>query len=248
MEGPAALIAAVRLLSVALVSSYGTASYAATSPGPRDVHQTEFGYFDIFVCNWPDRPPFLVGLFATTRAEEIAKIEVVRPDGKRVGAIALTQPENTKDMHGRERQAYKSQFAGARDMPNGWYEAVITLKNGARVRARDYVQIETMPVVTYLVPSNAAIPLSRARRLRWKPVAGDVFYRVTIQDMWRDKTLVYSSDLLRATEFTVPEGVLEPDGQYVWRVHARHATHDPKWGDFNHGSKSAEAMLSVTGD
>jgi hypothetical protein len=32
-----------------------------------DPHRNEMGFFDIHVCNWPERPQFLKVLFSTTR-------------------------------------------------------------------------------------------------------------------------------------------------------------------------------------
>ncbi len=221
------------------------AACAHVTPRQTDPHYTDAGYFDIYVCHWPDRPLFLVGLFGTTRADEIKAVEVIRPDGKRLGNIALARYEVSKDMNGAERRAYKTQFPPDRSVPNGWYQAVITMKNGRQWIARDYVEIRTMPLGTGLEPQGSERPLAQARTLRWKPVAGNVFYRVTIQDMWQDKALIYTSDLVREPRLTVPPGVLVPGGSYIWRVHVRQQTDDPKWGDFNHGSKSAETVLSV---
>lgn len=35
---------------------------------------TPAGFFDTHVCNWPEKPRFLMALFSTPRFDEIAKI------------------------------------------------------------------------------------------------------------------------------------------------------------------------------
>lgn len=243
MEGSTCRRLAPRLLLVVVVTVQ-VAAYARAG-NDDDPHYTPAGYFDLFVCHWPDRPPFLIGLFSTTRYADIAKVEITRPDGRRLGEMALTQPKIANDADGKEKHIFKTRFPPVADAADGWYQAAITLTSGQRYIARDYVAIRTMPIVTGLEPRGDNVGLSAAQTLRWRPLAGDVLYRVSIYDLWQDKTEIYASDLLRAPSLTLPDGVLKPGGAYVWRVHARQATTDAKWGDFNHGSKSAEAMLAI---
>lgn len=242
MDGTRRRRIAPRTLFVVILIAYATA--CVPSRNDDDPHYTAAGYFDVFVCHWPDRPPFLIGLFGTTRYDDVAKVEVIRPDGEPLGVIPLTKHETLKDASGEERRTYKSPLP-SRALSNGWYRATITLKNGQQFHARDYVEILTMPIVTGLEPQGDDKQLKDAQTLRWRPIAGDVLYRVNIYDMWQDKTEIYASDLVRESSVRLPPGVLKPGGSYVWRVHARQATADAKWGDFNHGSKSAGAMLSL---
>lgn len=243
MEGSIRRRVAPRLLLLVVVAAQVVAHARAGTDG--DPHYTPAGYFDLFVCHWPDRPPFLIGLFSTTRYNDIASVEITRPDGRRLGEIALTPHTIANDADGEEKRIFKTRFPPIANAPDGWYQAVITLKNGSRFVARDFVAIRALPIVAGLKPQGDNKPLAVAKTLRWRPLAGDVLYRVTIYDMWQGKTEIYASDLLRAPRLTLPDGVLKPGGAYVWRVHARQATTDAKWGDFNHGSRSAEAMLAI---
>lgn len=243
MEGSTRRRLAPRLLLAVVVTTHVVALARAGTDS--DPHYTPAGYFDLFVCHWPDRPPFLIGLFSTTRQNDIAKVEITRPDGRVLGEIALTQHKIASDADGKEKRIFKTRFPPVADAGDGWYQAAITLTSGQRFIARDYVAIRTMPIVTGLTPRGDNKPLAAAQTLRWRPIAGDVLYRVSIYDMWQDKAEIYASDLLRAPRLTLPAGVLKPGGAYVWRVHARQATTDAKWGDYNHGSKSAEAMLAI---
>ncbi len=210
-----------------------------------DPHHTEAGYFDLNVCQWSDRPVFLMALFASTRFDEVQKVEVFRPDGKPLGKITFAQYESAKDQDGQERRTFKTQLPLPQPAMEGWYSSTITLTNGKQYTARDYVRVQVMPIVTGIAPKNGSENVSLPAALRWKPLPGEVHYRVFIKDAWQDKKVVFKSDLLTEPHLTLPKGVLEPNGSYVWQIHARDAADDPKWGEFNHGSMSAEVALSV---
>jgi hypothetical protein len=60
---------------------------AATTAGqknPQDRHYNGIGFFDIHVCNWPERALFFMPLFSTPRFDEIETIEVSYPNGRRL--------------------------------------------------------------------------------------------------------------------------------------------------------------------
>lgn len=212
---------------------------AAVSAQPaaalNDVHHTAFGTFDMHVCNWPERAPFFVAVFATHRAAEIARVEVLRPDGRRLGDIALDRFELRTDPEHGERQVFKTHFALPDGAPAGWYRARLHMRGGGIVEARDYIEIKIMPQVGALK--------QHAGELRWQPLPGATHYRVIVKDPWQDKKIVYKSDLLREPRLRLPAGSLAPNGDYIWQVHARDTARAAKWGEFNHGSLSPEAPL-----
>lgn len=45
-----------------------------------DPHYTPTGFFDVHVCNWPEKPRFLMALFSTQYFDEVAKVPVFAPD------------------------------------------------------------------------------------------------------------------------------------------------------------------------
>ena len=79
---------AVLLFLTPPVTGAETPSAAGTAHS-NDPHYTAAGFFDIHVCNWPDRELFFMPLFSTTRYSEITAIEVRHPDGKRLTALDL---------------------------------------------------------------------------------------------------------------------------------------------------------------
>ena len=74
------------------------------------------------------------------------------------------------------------------------------------------------------------------------------YYQVFIRDVWDESKLIYTSRLLRKTELDVPAGLLEPDGLYSWKIHARDTNEDVLLGDFNKGSMSRVATFSTSAD
>lgn len=213
----------------------------------RDPHETAVGYFDLHICNWPDRPPFVVALFATADRAKVRRVEVLRPDGRRLGEVRLTTFESRIDEHGRERRAYKTFLPLPKDAPAGWYRARVTLRDGTVLQARDFLQVKILPQAQIVQPANGQDNLSRVPELRWRPVPGASHYRVFIKDAWADEE-VFKSDLLTEPRLRLPPGVLRSNGSYVWRVHARSVGDEAKWGEFNHGSLNTEASFALAGD
>ena len=71
----ARLLARTMLLALCL---HITDTALAAKPG--DGHYNMAGFFDIHVCNWPERPVFFMPLFSTAGYKDIEKIEVLYPD------------------------------------------------------------------------------------------------------------------------------------------------------------------------
>lgn len=212
-----------------------------------DPHRNEIGFFDIHVCKWPDRPEFFFALFSSSRFDEISGVEIFRPDHRSLGELdirhfRLAMP---KDMP--VKRVYMMQFPTEKTDTAGWYVAKITLKDGRRFEARDYVKVKSLPVASLvdIFPANGAEDVRLPEDLRWEPVAGAGFYQVFITDLWNDGQQFYTSDVLKEPRLKLPPGLLKSGGMYSWRVHARDINEDEELGDFNSGSLSLEARFTV---
>ena len=235
------------LLTVALMAP---GSHAAPEPATEkagDPHYSGAGFFDIHVCNWPDRRLFLMSLFSTTRSSEIKQIDVFTPAGELLVELDLNHYRTLR----REKKPDKRVFIKQVDVPpaaaDGWYSARITLTDNEVFTAKDYVIIYTLPQAAGQSPANEAVLAEAPARLSWEPVSGARYYEVFIRDLWDDDKLVYASELLNKPEIELPPGVLKKGGTYSWVIHARDTDSHVLLGDFNHGSMTAPATFSVGG-
>jgi len=222
-------------------------TYADTIIEPKgdDPHYNDVGFFDIHVCNWPNRPLFFMSLFSTTRFSEIEAIEVLMPDGKLLSKLDLSKFRLVIKEGKPEKRVFISQTDVPKNSPNGWYSTHITLKDGKKYSARDYISIETLPIATKLVPLANAENIPLPKELSWAAVAGAKYYQVYIKDLWDEERLIFTSDFLDQPRLQLPPDLIKPGGSYSWRVHARDVNEDKKLGDFNHGSLGAEQKFSV---
>jgi len=220
---------------------FSETAYAANEGDP---HYTPAGFFDAHVCNWPENPRFLMALFSTPRFDEVAKVSVFAPDGKLVGDLDLTRFRAFKTQSGQAKRAFIAHFDLPGKVVDGWYRAEVGLKDGSRFEARDYVihQFMAQPTGTQPAPDASDVPAST--ELRWDPIPGAKYYEVFLRDDWAG-TEATASGLLTAPRFIPPQGLLQPGGEYVWRIHARDSNGNVLLGDFNHGSLSPEMRFSV---
>lgn len=218
---------------------------ASTVLAGNDPHYNDAGFFDIHVCNWPDRPLFLMPLFSTERFSEISRIEVLDPNNNFVMDLDLQQ-FRTID---RKRKPEKRVFIQQMDLPenavDGWYSANITLKDGNQYVARDYVIHSLLPQVGGQVPGDEVELESVPGELAWEAVSGASYFQVFIRDLWNEGKLIYSSELLKEPRLTIPDGLLESGGYYSWIIHARDINEHILLGDFNHGSLNRPATFSI---
>ena len=209
-----------------------------------DPHYTAAGFFDTHVCNWPDEPHFLMALFSTTRFDEVAKVSVFAPDGKFVGDLDLTRFRAFKTKSGQAKRAFIAHFDLPEKVVDGWYRAEVSLKDGSRFEARDYVVDQFMAQPTGIQPPQDANDVPASTVLRWDPIPGAKYYEVFLRDEWAG-TAATDSGLLTEPRFVPPKGLLQPGGAYVWRIHARDSGGNVLLGDFNDGSLSREMRFSV---
>jgi hypothetical protein len=239
--------ATLYILSVALVAMLNSIAVNTThADKPKDTHYNDVGFFDIHVCNWPNRKLFFMPLFSTTRYDEVQKIDVMDPDGQPLVQLDLTRYRVIKQENKKEKHAFMNQLDVPTAAKDGWYTAQITLSNGSVHTASDYVNISTLDKARGHRPGHNEETESPPGELRWDPVPGAGFYQVFIRDQWNDDQLIHSSGLLTEPVLTLPPGLVKSGGMYSWIVHSRDVNEDLLLGDFNHGSLSKPMVFSVS--
>lgn len=232
---------------VAVCLLAGSVAVAGNARHPDDPHYTASGFFDIHVCNWPDRPPFYLALYSTTRFDEVESVRVYRPDGHSIGTLALDEYRIIKAEDKAEKHVFMTQIPIAASDPDGWYRAEIRIGNETD-SARDFVIHRLLPQAGGHEPADGAENVGMPLRLNWSPVVGAAWYQVFIRDQWNDGKLIYSSKLVDTPWIELPQGLLEAGGLYSWKVHARDVNGDLQLGDFNIGSQSEWVGFALRSD
>lgn len=235
-----------KLLSIFLAGflSLSARSSVASAAPAIDPHYNELGFFDIHVCNWPNRPLFFMALFSTTHFKEVRKVEVRDPEGRLIGNLDLAKYSLVKVEGKPEKRVFISHLDIPPNAPNGWYEARVSLNAGKTLFAKDYVHIEAMPLPQGLRPEEGSELTEIPTVLSWDPVPGARFYKVFIKDLWTAQT-IYQSKLLSESRLILPLHLLQRGEYYSWRVHARDINEDPVLGDFNLGTLSQDVIFSI---
>lgn len=209
-----------------------------------DPHYSPAGFFDIHVCNWPDKPSFLMALFSTLRFDDVARVSVFATGGAHVGDLDLARFRSFKTPTGQQKRAFIAHFDLPQKPVDGWYRAEVSLKGGSRVEMRDYVIHHLMAQPTDAQPAPGAWDVPASTELRWAPIPGAKYYEVFLRNDW-DGIEATASGLLTESRYEPPKGMLQPGGDYVWRIHARDSNGNVLLGDFNHGSLSPEMRFTV---
>jgi len=244
-----ALVRAV-VLGLTLALPAGRAA-ADTQPGPvaspgKDRHVTAVGFFDMHVCNWPERPLFLKALFSSTRYEQLREIRVFAPDGQPLLRFDLTQFRTVTRPGQPAKRVYLTDMSVPPGAQDGWYAAHVVTADGRVHVAMDRIEIRRMEQATGEVsPAHEAVLAVPPRQLSWAPVAGAHHYRVFVRDRWDGDRLVYESRPLTEPRLVIPPGIVKPGGAYLWQVNTRDRNEDPVYGDFNHGSLTPAYFFSV---
>jgi hypothetical protein len=215
------------------------------SPQLQDPHRNAAGFFDIHVCNWPNRELFFMSLFSTPRFDEIEQVEIFFPNGS---LLTLLDLGNYRTIHRKEKpdkRVFMNEIDVPPGAPDGWYSTRVTLKDGKRLIARDYVILSALPQASGQVPAPETEVEEIPTRLSWDPVPGAGFYQVFLRDLWNEGKLVFSSKLVDEPVVQLPAGLLEAGGYYSWIVHARDLNEHFMLGDFNHGSISPVYTFSI---
>ena len=236
-----------RLLLAALVTASLCLSpvTAASTPDPEDRHYNKIGFFDMHVCNWPNRSVFLMPLLSTAHYGDIEKVAVLYPDGRQLADFNLARFRILESEDAAEKHVFINQIGMPDDAVEGWYSARITLKNGDVVTASDYVILSKLERAGGQTPGHEQMVAAPPQKLTWEPVPGASYYQVFIRDQWEDNKLIYTSKLLSEPELSLPPGLIEDGGYYSWLIHARDINEDIKLGDFNSGSLSKPVTFLI---
>lgn len=208
-----------------------------------DTHYTKAGFFDLHVCNWPDRDLFFLAVFSTFTYKNIESVTIFRPNGSELGKFNLKISKVKKTKNKIIKHIMIDNFAISSKDKNGWYRAEINLVSGEKIVAKDFVKLDVMPIVDSITPKDSTMAIKIPERLSWQEVPGAGFYKITIRDMWDDGKVIHTSKLLRKTSYTLPDGLIKSGGWYKWRIHARDVYEDVLLGDFNHGSLNTPAFF-----
>ena len=220
-----------------------TASFSASKKN--DPHYTAKGFFDIHVCNWPDRPPFLLALFSTLQFDEIKSVKISAPGNTIIGQLDLTKFRSFITKKKQLKKAFIRHFPLPKPVRDGWYKATITLKDNTQLIAKDFVQHKLLSIAANPTPQNNASDIKIPKTLHWAAIPDARFYQVFITNLWQDGKVIHTSKLLKTNSITLPKNLLEKGGLYSWRIHARDINEDIKFGDFNHGSLSPKLTFSI---
>ncbi len=234
-----ARLALTFLLSLPLC---GSAQSLSSSPDP---HYNEVGFFDVHVCNWPDRPLFFMALFSTTRFAEVQEVAVSDPTGRPIGKLDLGKYNIVRSPGKPEKRVFISHLDIPSGAANGWYEARIILNDGKMLTAKDFVYIDQMPLPQGFKPEEGGEISEIPATLSWNTVPGAKFYRVFIRNLWTGES-VYQSKVLSEPRVALPPELLRRGESYSWKVHARDVHEDALWGDFNLGTLSRDVVFSIT--
>ena len=208
-----------------------------------DPHYNALGFFDVHLCNWPERPNFFKVLFSTEHYTEVENMAVYTPENKLLVMLDRTKFMRIKSSSGADKRVYMLDIDAPEPFATGWYSIDVTTTTGKHYRARDYVVKTRLERATALQPDDeqaVSLPVT----LRWKAVPGAVFYQAFVRDEWSGK-LVYKSKLLNRPEVALPQNKLEPGGYYSWSVHSRDTNGHILLGDFHMGSMSRKAYFTV---
>lgn len=210
----------------------------------RDPHRNDLGFFDLHICNWPERPSFIKALFSTIRFQEIGDMAVLTPDGK---TLASMDPQRYMLIQAKgkpEKRVFMVDVDVPAQVQEGWYAIRVKGKDGKEHLARDYLVLNRIGRPEGMQPADKAELTKPPAELRWNSVPGAAHYMVFLRDGF-EGTLVQEARLVQEPRLVLEPGLLKPGGYYQWMVHARDVNENVILGDFNSGSISQKASFSI---
>jgi len=231
------VVCIIALLSIL----FSNVSHSETSNDP---HYTDVGFFDIHVCNWPDRPLFFMAIFSTYHFNAISSIQIFMPDNLMIGELTLSKYRLLIDKKKKEKRVFIKQFDIPDNAKDGWYYTKVNLKDGNTIISKDYVIIDKLKIARILSPDINKELDSIPKLITWEKVIGAQYYQVFIHDKWESK-LLHTSKLLNKPEIRLPDNLLKKGGFYSIQIHARDTNEHQFLGDFNHGSLSKKIDFSI---
>ena len=210
----------------------------------KDPHINELGFFDIHICNWPERPNYFKVLFETEKYQYIDSMSVYTPDDKLLVTLDKTKFKTQKRKYRPEKRFFILDIDVPEFATTGWYSIDVKTKNGKSFQAKDYVIMSRLQRVSKMTPSGDDVEVRLPVVLQWKTVPGAYYYQVYVRDAWTDE-LVYSSNITEKNTIRIPSNSLEADGYYYWSVNARDLKGSILLGDFHMGSMSEKSFFNV---
>ncbi len=232
-----------QIVSVSILFTLFSQQAFSNNQASKDLHKDALGFFDIHYCNWPDRKPFLMLVYATHNYKNIDSIKVFTPEDTELVVIKKNTyrylPSRTvKGKKIPDKKVFITQIPVTDNFTNGAYTAITTTVNGQKHQYNDEVNMDYIVASARMnVPIDKATDISLTPTLKWEPVANAKHYQIFVKDNWTGKN-VYTSKTLNQTQFTLPKEILKTDGWYAWKVHAKDMDETIKYGDFNAGSLS----------
>lgn len=209
-----------------------------------DPHYIDAGFFDMHICNWPERPRFFKILFSTEKFDEISTMEVFDPAGSLLVALNNKRYMLLKRKKLPEKRVYMADLDVPVTATSGWYSIKVTTREGKEYHARDYVPLTRINRVVDVSPPSNEDAVQLPVTLSWKKVPGAYYYKVYLRDVWNNQ-LLFESKLLHDSKVKIPAGKLQPGGYYSWAVHARDVNGHILLGDFHMGSMSKKLYFTV---
>ncbi len=208
-----------------------------------DPHYNQIGFFDIHICNWPERPNYFKILFSSEKYQQIESMSVYTPDNQLLANLDRKKFRTLKRKNKPNKRVYLLDLDVPEMASTGWYKIDIKTDDGATHHAKDYVIMTRLEKTSEMSPSDDRefnLPVT----LKWKPVAGSQYYQAYVRDAWTEK-LVFRSKLIDKPEIEIPKDKLEPGGDYYWTVHSRDTNEHVLLGDFSMGSMSEKTFFTV---
>ena len=199
----------VNTILLPLFSIFTSYAFAVEKNISEDPHRTKAGFFDIHICNWPDRPPFYLTLFGTEQYDDITSIEILSPDDKKIGELNLKKFTVSKKKNKPERHVFLTQLDIPKNKMDGWYSARINFRDKPSQTAYDFVIHQTLNRATSHSPEHGAEDIKKPKQ----PILGFNSGRKFLQgvykrylEWWKDYSYIkpYQNSLLRPPSRLTP--------------------------------------------
>jgi len=208
-----------------------------------DSHYTPAGFFDMHVCNWPEKGVFYMSVFSSVKYDNVKQVEIFDAKDQRLGEVDWTRFRDHPKQKG--KRIYITHLPMLEQAKDGWFTSRIHMKDGSTILSKDYLIHGAMAFADKLEPFDQSVLAEPPKEFKWTPPAGSTHWVVTIRDAWDNDAVVYTSGALTEPVLKIPDGVLKKGGAYSWRVHSRDGNGNILLGDFNHGSMSRVTHFNV---
>jgi hypothetical protein len=150
--------------------------------------------------------------------ENIERVEVVYPDGS---TTRLLKFDNSPSW-GFNYYDYEL-YTDASSIPSGTFTFRTVDFEGNEVILEDElpdVASNALPWVTNAYPSDGTIVYTTTPTIKWDSTPEADYYKVRIMSAYRYPTVHWSDKLFATTAYTIPDGILESDKTYGYRIYA----------------------------